>query len=135
MKSLFWSHIFLKSQFSAAIATAIDFLVYIVLVEFFGLWYVFAAAFSAFCGAVSNFLLGRHWTFLAHDDKWHHQAQRYTLIALGSMGLNTGGIYLLTDGMGVQYILSKVIVAIIVAIAFNYPLQRYYVFKTKKPAA
>lgn len=129
MRKLFLSLTFLKSQISASIATAIDFFMLFILVELFSVWYVLAAAIAAACGAVTNFLLGRHWTFLSKDDKWHHQAQRYTMVATGSMGLNTLGIYLFTDGFGMHYMLSKTIVALIVAVAFNYPLQHNYVFK------
>jgi putative flippase GtrA len=32
--------------------------------------------------------------------------------------------------MGVQYLIAKMITAIIVAIGYNYPLQNGYVFKT-----
>ncbi|MDH5256605.1 MAG: GtrA family protein [Gammaproteobacteria bacterium] len=129
MKKLFWSFTFLKSQISAIVATAVDFFVLFFLVEFIGSWYVLAAAVAAFCGAVTNFLLGRHWTFLAHDDKWHHQAQRYMLVAGGSLGLNTLGIFLLTDGLAIHYMISKVIISFFVAVAFNFPLQKYFVFK------
>ena len=129
MSRLFFSTTFLKSQVTAAVATAVDFIILVILVELAQVWYVLAAAIAAFCGALSSFFLGRQWTFLSKDDKWHHQAQRYTLVALGSMGLNTFGIYLFTDGLGLHYMTSKIVISIIVSLGFNYPLQKYFVFK------
>jgi len=120
--------VFVKSQFSAALATALDILVTVVLVELFNVWYVTAVAIGALCGAVSNFLLGRNWSFKARNDIWHQQMARYALVSGGSLVLNTTGVYLLTDGLGVQYLASKIVIAILITISFNYPLQRYFVF-------
>lgn len=130
MKKLL-SHSFTKSQVAAVIATTFDFVCLILLVELFAVWYVAATAIAAFVGAVINFLLGRHWSFLASDDFWHKQAIRYFWVALGSLLLNTFGVYALTEALELQYIVSKTLTAIFVGIAFNYPLHRYYVFKIK----
>lgn len=129
MKLTFFSPTFLKSQVTAALATTVDFVVIVLLVELFSVWYVLAAAIAGFCGALSSFFLGRHWTFLSKDDKWHHQAQRYTLVAAGSMALNTIGIYILTDGLDLHYMVSKVTMSIIVSLGFNYPMQKNFVFR------
>ena len=43
---------------------------------------------------------------------------------------NASGVYFLIKIMGVQYLIAKMITAIIVAIDYNYPLQIGYVFKT-----
>jgi len=123
------NHSFSKSQISAFIATAIDFICLVVLVEIFNVWYASATAIAALAGAISNFLLGRHWSFMATDDHWHGQAWRYSIVALGSLVLNTLGVYALTDLFTLQYLISKVITALVVGIVFNYPLHRYYVFK------
>lgn len=125
------SHSFTKSQVAALIATAVDFFCLILLVELFAIWYVAATALAALVGAITNFLLGRHWSFLASDDFWHHQAIRYFMVALGSLIFNTLGVFIITEELGFQYLISKTLVAIIIAMSFNYPLHRYYVFKTK----
>lgn len=120
---------FLKAQTAAALATALDFAVYVILVELASVWYVLAAAIGALCGAVSNFLLGRHWCFDAHAGHVYGQAWRYAWVSGLSLLLNTGGVYLLADGLGLHYLASRVLIAIVVAVLFNYPLQRFYVFK------
>lgn len=123
------SHSFSKSQISAFIATAIDFICLVVLVEVFNVWYASATAMAALAGAISNFLLGRHWSFMATENHWHAQALRYSLVAIGSLVLNTFGVYALTEMLAIQYLISKVITALVIGVVFNYPLHRYYVFK------
>jgi len=119
---------FTKSQLAAIIATAIDFLCLVVLVELLNVWYVTATAIAALCGAISHFSLGRWWSFKDSDTSWRKQASRYTLVSISSLVLNTIGVYLLTEGLALQYLLSKIIIAIVIAVGFNYPLHRYYVF-------
>lgn len=131
MSNKILSHSFSKSQVAAFTATAVDFLCLVVLVEFFSVWYATATAIGAFIGAITNFLLGRHWSFSATEDLWHSQALRYGIVAIGSLVLNTLSVYALTEMLELQYLISKIIAALIIGVAFNYPLHRYYVFKTK----
>jgi putative flippase GtrA len=120
---------FIKAQTTAIIATSVDFLVYVALVELFGIWYVVSAALSAASGALFGFLLGRHWCFNAADGHLSTQGIRYIVVSGVSLCLNTSGVYLFTDIFGLHYILSKMVIAVLVAVFFNFPLQRYYVFK------
>jgi putative flippase GtrA len=120
---------FLLAQIAAFIGTAVDFGVVIFLTEFFGIWYVISNAIGATYGAVTNFFLGRNWVFLSTKNKVSHQAFRYFLVATGSMILNTLGVYLLTEFTSLNYIYSKIIVAVIIAFTFNFLLQKYFVFK------
>jgi len=124
---------FTKSQISAFVATAVDFILLIILVELFNIWYVFATALGALAGAIGNFLLGRHWCFDASDGAWRKQAMRYSFVAIASLFLNTYGVFLLTDGLEIQYVLSKILIALSVGVIFNYPMHRFYVFETKTP--
>ncbi len=120
---------FLSAQVAAFIGTAVDFGVMIFLTELIGVWYVISNAIGAICGAITNFFLGRNWVFLSKERKISHQAFRYFLVATGSMILNTLGVYLLTEFTSLNYIFSKVIVAILIAFTFNFLLQKYFVFK------
>lgn len=130
MKRLY-SHSFTKSQIAAFIATAVDFLCLILLVEILAVWYVASTAIAALIGAIVNFLLGRHWSFPASNEILHKQAIRYFWVALGSLLLNIAGVFALTELLDFQYLISKSLTAILVGFAFNYPLHRYYVFKLK----
>ena len=127
-KTPFWTSLF-RSQFASIVATTSDFLVTIVFTELLQIWYVISNACGAFTGAIVSFWLGRNWAFKRQSKNWIGQAFRYALVSLASMGLNTYGVYFLTETFDIQYIVSKTIVAIIVGICFNFFLFRYFVFR------
>jgi putative flippase GtrA len=124
---------FARSQVAALVATVVDFSTLMLLTEVAGLWYVASTAAGAFLGAVTNFLLGRHWSFEAADPEahgpMHHQAWRYALVSGGSLLLNSGGVWALTEGFGLPYPVSKGLVAVAVGFLYNYPMQRAFVFR------
>ena len=99
------------------------------LVELAGVWYGVATPIGAVTGAVTNFLLGRLWSFQATHMTWGPQAKRYALIAVGSLLVNSGGVILVTEKIGLQYAVSKLVVSFLVVVFFNFPLHRYYVFR------
>ena len=119
---------FSRSQVSAAIATLADFVLLLALVELFHIWYVAATALGAGFGAAVNFLLNRYWSFQAHHRHWRAQALKYALVSGGSLTLNTLGVYAATDGLHLHYAVSVFAVSMAVAVAYNFPLHRYYVF-------
>ncbi len=118
-----------RSQVSSIVASALDFGVYFGATELLGVWYVFSAGLGAFCGAVTNFLLNRNWSFEADGARWKPQALRYALVSSGSLGLNMLGVFVFTDLLGLQYGASKVVTSLAVGLFFNFPLHRRYVFK------
>lgn len=118
-----------RSQVSAGIATAVDFGLLFFLTELAHVWYVLAVAAGAFAGAVTNFLINRHWSFKAGDERLRPQAFRYAWVSASSLALNTGGVWAVTEGFRIPYGYSVVMVSLAVALAFNYPLHRYYVFR------
>ena len=120
---------FYRSQLVSLIATGADFFVTIGLTEIFKVWYVVSTGLGNLTGAIISFLLGRTWAFNRKDHQLYWQAVRYGLTSLASMGLNTGGVYLLTENTAFSYEISKVIMAILVGITFNFLMFRYFVFK------
>ena len=101
----------------------------IFLTEVVGLWYVYSNAIGAFTGTVVNFLIGRYWVFESTKRKIHHQAMRYLLVSAGSLILNTLGVYLITEFVGINYVYSKLIVSIVIAVCYNFVLQKLFVYK------
>jgi len=120
---------FVRAQITAMLATTVDFGVMIGLKELLGMWYLLAVTIGTMAGGIIGFLLGRNWAFISKETKPIHQVQKYFIVMAGSFVLNVGGVYLLVENTHLQYIISKIIVAIIVGIGFNFLLQRYYVFK------
>ncbi len=119
---------FLRAQGSAALATALDFGVFLLLFKVFGVYYVWSTAIGALSGAICNFLLNRNWAFQSKQTKIRHQAFRYILVALGSLILNTLGLYAFTEWSGLDPFYGKIIIALLVGWCFNYLLHRYWVF-------
>jgi putative flippase GtrA len=119
-----------RHQVGAILATGIDFGVMSVLVSLFGLPPALATAFGAAVGGASNFLLGRHWIFAATDGHAGGQAWRYVLVSATSLALNTAGEYILHDRVGIQYLVARVIVASVVSVGWNYPIQRSFVYRS-----
>ena len=120
---------FSRAQLASGLATGADFGLLFLLTEFFHVWYVPATAAGAASGAIVNFMVNRHWSFSATHDIWHSQAIRYAIVSAGSLLLNTGGTYFVTEFAHVHYSVSVISVSIIIGFLFNYPLQRGWVFK------
>ena len=121
----------LRHHASAAAATGLDFLTMVTAVEFAGADAVAATALGAGVGAVANFLLGRHWAYRRPDGAIAGQAIRYALVSAAGLGLNALGVYVLVHHLGLQYVIGRIITAAIVANAWNYPLQRFFVFSSR----
>lgn len=126
---------FKRSQLAALAATLIDFGTLFTCVEILKIWYVAAVAFGAFLGAIGNFLLSRHWVFHGHFDRahshhtWDRQARRYVVVSAGSLLLNTILVWALTESFGLAYGYSKVIIAVLVGVLYNFPMHRTIVFR------
>lgn len=123
------SRTFLKAQFSSVVSTLCDFLVTILLTQFLGYWYVFSSCMGTIIGGYVNFSLGRNWAFKKRHGKKRAQARRYILIWTGSLILNVGLLFLLTDILKLHYIMSKSIISVLVGVFFNFYFQKSFVFK------
>lgn len=123
----FWRS-FSLSQLASVAATAADFGLLFLLTQGFHVWYVPAVAAGAAAGAITNFFMNRYWSFGVAHIALGPQAWRYAIVSLGSLGLNTGGTYLVTEYAGLHYGISVVVVSIVVGFVFNFPLQKYFVF-------
>src|SRR5258706_6346770 len=95
---------YLCTQLVAIIATGVDFTATILFKEVFGFNYVIAVGISAACGAITAFMLNRHWVFKAFHSPILHQAFRYLVALGGSVLLNTAGTFMLTETFGLPYL-------------------------------
>jgi putative flippase GtrA len=86
-------------------------------------------ALGAMVGAVTNFLLNRHWAFRAKHLPLQGQALRYGIVSGLSLGLNVTGVYFLSEKAHWFYLAARFFTAVMVAVFFNYPLHRYFVFR------
>jgi putative flippase GtrA len=126
----------IKHQTGAALSTAVDFGFMSLLVEYAKFQPELATAIGAFCGALTNFVLGRSWIFSAAEGhskfgtKLGSQLARYAIVSVVSLAWNTLGEALLYRGLGLQYFVARVFVAVFVSVAWNYPMHRWFVFRS-----
>jgi putative flippase GtrA len=119
-----------RHQVASILSTAVDFGVMTLAVELIHLPAVPATVLGASSGAVTNFQLGRHWVYSAGGDHAAPQAMRYAIVSAASAGLNALGEYGLHDRLGLHYFLARAIVAVAVSLLWNFPMQRYFVFRS-----
>jgi putative flippase GtrA len=120
---------FTKAQIASLLATGVDFLTTFLLIRFAGAPIVPAGATGTLCGGFTHFTVSRNWVFSAREGKWAAQLNRYALVWIGNFLLNTSGLWLITRYTGIQGMFAKVVVAVTVAVCYNYVLQKRFVFK------
>ncbi len=121
---------FLKANMASLIASFFDYVITIVAVQIFSMNVVIASLVGNVLGGIINFMLGRHWVFSAKQANGFRQAEKYFLVWMGNLLLNTCGMYLFTK-FGLYYLVTKIGTSLAVAIGYNYPLQKRYVFKNR----
>jgi len=126
--------VWLRFHVASLVATGVDFGTMIASVQLLKLNPVIGTAAGAFLGAITNFTLGRRWTYRRADAPLAGQAFRYALVSGGSLLLNAAGEYLLAVRLGLGYLLARVLVAATVSNLWNFPLQSLVVFKKKRRA-
>jgi len=120
---------FTKAQLIALLATGVDFGITWLLVALAGAPPVAGGATGTLCGGVTHFMISRNWVFNAQERKWTGQLNRYVLVWIGNLVLNVSGLWLLTHYTGMNYLIAKIITAVLVAVLYNYQLQKKFVFK------
>ncbi|MBQ9216385.1 MAG: GtrA family protein [Prevotella sp.] len=120
---------FCKAQMTAQLASVVDFAVSIFLAEVFGFWYVTATFLGALSGGITNCVSNYKWVFENEGLKKRNVAYKYFMVWAGSILLNTGGTYILTEISGQYFIYAKLLISIMVGLLWNYQLQRFFVYK------
>ena len=107
---------------------ALDFGLYTLL----GLWipYLWANVISVHAGIICSFLLNRQYNFKVKDRPARRFAFFY-LIGLSGLGLSELIIYLLAKKMGWDYILTKLLTVVVVAL-YQFVLNKFITFRKTK---
>ncbi len=122
---------FLKANIASLSASFCDYLVTILLVKFLHADPLLGGVSGTVFGGIINFLIGRYWVFKANNGAISLQGKKYLIAWTGNLILNVSGLYVLIKLFKVQYIVAKVATSIIIAMAYNYHVQKKYVFKNK----
>lgn len=127
-----------KAQISSSIATACDFLLTAILFQYCSIHYTICTFLGAVSGGLVNCSINYKWTFRHSTNRQKTIAYRYTLVWIGSLLLNTGGTSLCTHMLSTIketnlniLMTSKIAVSILVAVFWNFTLQKKYVYKDK----
>ena len=117
----------LRNTVSAVVATGVDFAIYLGLVHLADVAPWSATAAGCLVGGVVNFTINRVWTF-ASSGHPIGEAWRYFFVSASSALLNSGGVAVLLFLPNLDHHFAWVVVRAAVFVAWNYPLQRDYVF-------
>ncbi len=123
---------FTKAQGSALVATVADYFMRIVLNKIIGLSYINATFFGALTGGIVNCCINYRFVFSGNDTRKRDVAWRYFAIWTGSILLNTSGTAFFKEVLGVKAYFAMLITSAIVAVCWNYMMQRMFVFRSKK---
>jgi putative flippase GtrA len=121
--------VFSRSLLTSLLTTALDFGTLVGLTELAGVNYVLATWIGTVVGSLSNFAINKVWAFSAGDLPAIPAVARFAVVQVGASALHTGGVWLLTRFARLPYPVSKLIVAAAVYLAWNFPLNRHFVFR------
>jgi putative flippase GtrA len=120
-----------RATVSSLLATGVDALAYQVVLYFLIGRYGVAAAIAAIAGAVTNFLVNRHWTFVATQQRMVWQALRYAIVSLLTFACLRALLWLLIEygsvGMRIAWLPAKILAFVMV----SFPMQKIWVFRVR----
>jgi putative flippase GtrA len=113
---------------SSVVTAGGEYLVYIGLVEIFGVLYLYSSVAASAFGILLNFTLNKWWVFRHATGRGMTQFVRY-LVATGiGIALGLAGLYLFVDVVGIPYWIGWAISNLSVFSVWTYPTNRYLVF-------
>lgn len=98
--------------------------------SYFGIFYLLSALISYELSIVSSFFMHDKWTFgyFLKTSKKHIRLIKYNTFSLIGMGINGLILMILTDFIGIHYLISEGI-AILIVFSFNYTTSKKISFK------
>lgn len=120
---------FLKFNAVGLLNTLIDFAIFTLLTSF-GLVYALAQVLSYSAGTANSFILNKKVTFKDSSQGDRLQLLKFIVLNLIVLGISLLLMHLLTDQLGLQVLLSKVLVTFITVI-INFVGSRKWVFLKK----
>jgi len=125
---------FVRANLSSTVASGIEYVLVTALV-LLRVHYLYAATAGAVTGAVIDFSLKRHWAFdRSEKGAVHHEGLRYLAVSGTSLAFNLAASYALVDGLRLPAVPGVIAASLVVGFVWNYPLHRYYVFRTARLA-
>jgi putative flippase GtrA len=131
---------FTKAQIASLLATGIDFLVSMLLYRLISPHSpvenahaegnkMIAGAIGTITGGICHFLISRNWVFQAREKDSLTLISSYLIVWVGNLILNLSVLFLLTKYANMNLLAAKIVVAVSIAVFYNYVLQKKFVFK------
>jgi putative flippase GtrA len=121
----------LKSVLSSALSFAVDFILYILLSRFAGLYYILANTLSYLTGTTLSYVFSVRFIF---SQRSRHPVAEYGVFALvGITGLllNNGFLFLFVDILSIPDLFSKVLAGSTVFF-YNFSVRKILLFSNKR---
>jgi dolichol-phosphate mannosyltransferase len=98
--------------------------------EFLHIFYLFSVLFAYEVSIMSSFFMNDNWTFsqIKKSSRTYIRFVKYNTFSLIGLGINLTVVFVLTNFMGIYYILS-VSIAILITFVFNYTTSKKIAFK------
>lgn len=136
---------FLRSAVSSQTSGWVDFAVSFVFFQWVGFDPMYASALGAVAGGVVNCIINYRFTFHADGVDWRAVVVKYVMVWIGSLLLNSFGTQFLyevikdwdwLETIGFKkagyFSAARLFVALVVSWAWNFMLQRYFVYRTTR---
>lgn len=136
---------FLRSAVSSQTSGWVDFAVSFVFFQWIGFSPLFASALGAVAGGIVNCIINYRFTFHADGVDWRAVVVKYVIVWIGSLLLNSFGTDILyniikdwdwLETIGFKkagyFSAARLFVALIVSWAWNFMLQRYFVYRVTR---
>lgn len=122
---------FFRYTLVGGLAFVVDLVLLFVLTEYAHWHYLVSATLSFLAGLLVNYILRTQWIFRSSKIKNKKiEFILFGLIGVIGLGLNNVLLYFFTDLIGLYYMLSKLITAVLVY-AWNFLGRRYFLFNAK----
>lgn len=112
-----------------------DYLLMILITEFFNILYTISIAIAGVVGALLNFTLNRHWAFhtkdLPYKNPFWQQFLKFVPVVVNSIIMKASGTFFVTSITGFDYKISRILTDLLVSM-LNFMLQKHWVFKKVK---
>lgn len=122
-------HEFVRYFIASGIALLTDIGALTVFTSIFGMPYLIAGALAFIIGLVIVYVLSTHWVFSARSIKnYWTEFGLFSLIGLVGLGINELILWILTGGLGLYLLYSKV-ASVIFVFSWNFFARKYLLFR------
>jgi putative flippase GtrA len=108
------------------IATAIQYLVLILLVRYFAVNAVFASALGFAISSIVNYELNRKFTFASSSSRTK-TIHKFYVVAISGLAINSASMWLLINLAEFHYLFSQILTTLLVLV-FNFSLNKFWTF-------